>query len=170
MNARKLLILALALLMLGTIALAESAQDVGSQCTDFELTTLTGETFRLSDCRGKVVFINIWATWCPPCVSEMPEIDRLAAAYPDELVVLGVSVDDRMSTVKEFIAEKGYSYAIAMDDASYTVANKLFPTYAIPNSIFIDPNGIVTSIEAGAADYATLERRFLDAKLHAELN
>lgn len=170
MNARKLMILALALMLLGAMALAESAQDVGSLCPDFELTTLTGETFRLSECRGKVVFINIWATWCPPCVSEMPEINRLAADHADELVVLGVSVDDRVSTVEEFIAEKGFSYLIAMDDANYTIANRLFPTYAIPNSIFIDPNGVVTSIEAGAADYATLERRFLDAKVHAELN
>lgn len=170
MNARKLMILALALLMVGVSSLAEAAPDVGSFCPDFELTTLKGETFRLSENRGKVVFINIWATWCPPCVSEMPEIEKLANAHADELVVLGVSVDDRVSTVEEFLAEKGYTYTIAMDDANYTVANRLFPTYAIPNSIFIDPKGVVTSIEAGAASYATMERRFLDAKLHAELN
>ena len=164
---KRIAIIALLLILtLAAAALAESP-DVGDVCPDFELTTVTGESFRLSEQRGKVVFINIWASWCPPCVAEMPEIDALAKAYPDELSVIGVSVDDRMSDVKAFIAEQGFSYPIAMDDANYTVANKLFPTYAVPNSIFIDPNGVVFSIEPGMADYATMEQRFLGAKAHA---
>ena len=167
MKLRNLLLVTLALLLIGTLALAEAAgAQVGDECPDFELTTLTGDTFRLSDCRGKAVFINIWATWCPPCRAEMGDIDRLAATYPDELAVIGVSIDELKSTVEDFIAENGYSYPIAMDDAGYTVSMKIFPSYYIPNSIFIDPNGVVTSIESGSADYDTLEQRFQDALAH----
>ena len=167
MKLRKLFFLTLALLLIGALALAEgSGAQVGDECPDFELTTLSGDTFKLSECRGKVVFINVWATWCPPCRAEMGDIDRLAAAYPDELAVIGVSIDELKSTVDAFIAENGYSYPVAMDDAGYTVSMKIFPSYYIPNSIFIDPNGVVTSIEAGSADYDTLEQRFKDALAH----
>lgn len=167
MKLRRILSLALALLLIGAMALAEGGVQKGDECPDFELTTLAGETFRLSEQRGKVVFINIWATWCPPCAAEMPDIDRLAASHPDDLAVIGVSVDDLESTVRDFIEEKGYAYPIAMDDAKYTVARELFPTMYIPNSIFIAPNGVVTSIEAGQATYAMLEQRFADAQANA---
>ena len=155
----------LALLLLGAAALAEAPR-VGDVCPDFELTTLDGGTFRLSDCRGKVVFVNIWATWCPPCVMEMPEIQRLAEAYPDRLAVIGVSVDELEETARDFVTRLGYTYPFAMDDADHTVALKLFPTFSIPNSIFIDPQGVVTSVKAGAASYFILENRFRDAWEH----
>ena len=140
--------------------------DVGDVCPDFELETLDGETFRLSDYRGKVVFVNLWATWCPPCVGEMPEIEALSQAYPDDLVVLGVSLDESEEDVRAFVEENGYTYRLAMDSDGL-VGWKIFPTFSIPNSVFIDPNGIVTSIEVGAAPYAVMEGRFEDALANA---
>ncbi len=143
-----LFILTLALMQTcASPALAETS--VGDVCPDFSLNTLSGGTFRLSDYRGKVVFINIWATWCPPCVSEMPDIQRLQENHGD-LKVLGVSVDDSASIARSFIQKNGYTYTMAMDDAHYTVTEGIFPTYYIPNSIFIDPNGVVTYIGSGS--------------------
>lgn len=118
--------------------------------------------FDLYENRGKVVFINIWATWCPPCVEEMPDIQALSEAYPDDLVVLGVSVDENEALPKDFVEKQGYTYNFALD-ATGLVSGLIFPSMYIPNSIFIAPNGVVTSIESGAADYETMEQRFLEA-------
>ena len=155
MKTTVLLVLTLTLVQIcASAAFAEAS--VGEVCPDFSLTTLSGETFRLSDYRGKVVFINIWATWCGPCVSEMPDIQRLKDTYSD-LVVLGVSVDDAASIARNFIQKNGYTYTMAMDDNYYTVTGRIFPTYYIPNSIFIDPNGIVTYLASGSMSYNLME-------------
>ena len=165
MKVTVLLVLVLALVQIcASQALAEAS--VGDTCPDFSLTTLSGGTFRLSDHRGKVVFINIWATWCPPCVGEMPDIQRLKDTYSD-LVVLGVSVDDSASTARSFIQKNGYTYTMAMDDQYYTVSGRIFPTYAIPNSIFIDPNGVITYLNAGSMSYSRMESLYLSAKANA---
>ena len=153
------LALMLALCFAARAETAEAAK-VGGLAPDFEVETLDGEVFRLSDCRGKVVFLNIWATWCPPCVSEMLDIQALFEAYPDDLVVIGVSVDGTREEVEGFVAENEYTYTFAMDD-NYIVSGLLYPTYYIPNSIFIDPDGIIVSMDVGASDYNTLEARFL---------
>ncbi len=161
-----LLVLMLTLVQICTSpAIAETS--VGEVCPDFTLTTLSGGTFRLSDYRGKVVFINIWATWCPPCVSEMPDIQRLKETYSD-LVVLGVSVDDKASIARNFAQKNGYTYTMAMDDDRYTVTGRIFPSYYIPNSIFIDPNGVVTYRDFGSMSYDRMESLYLNAKANAK--
>ena len=160
---RRFLMMVLALVVaLACAAHAETAApaQVGALAPDFEVETLGGEPFRLSDCRGKVVLLNIWATWCPPCVSEMPDIQALSEAYPEDLVVIGVSVDESRDEVEAFIAENGYTYNFAMDPG-FQISGMLYPTYYIPNSVFIDPKGIVASIDVGAANYNALEARFL---------
>jgi thiol-disulfide isomerase/thioredoxin len=117
MRILKVLCLALALMLCGA-ALAEGAPtpaEVGAE-VDFTLKTLDGEEFRLSENRGKVVYLNIWATWCPPCVAEIPDIQKLAEAHPDELIVVGASVDETSDVVADFIEEKGLTYLIGMDE------------------------------------------------------
>lgn len=160
-----LFVLMLALVQFcASAAFAETS--VGEVCPDFSLTTLSGGTFRLSDYRGKVVFINIWATWCGPCVGEMPDIQRLQETYSD-LVILGVSVDDDASIARSFAQEHGYTYTMAMDDDNYTVTGRIFPTSYIPNSIFIDPNGVVTYLDFGSMSYDRMESLYLNAKANA---
>ena len=153
------------MLMLCAAALAETTTaEVGKPAPDFEVQTLDGETFRLSDCRGKVVFLNIWATWCPPCVAEMPDIQALSEAHPEDLVVIGVSMEPEQD-VRSFVEENGYTYKFAIDDGN--IGGLLYPTYYIPNSIFIDPNGVITFMDAGGADYETMEARYSDALANA---
>jgi len=164
MKIVKVLAMLLALMMIGSAAFAQSLNiaQVGAPALDFELKMIDGETFKLSDHLGKVVFLNIWATWCGPCVMEMPDIEKLANTYPDDLVVLGVSCDESEDAVKAFVEEQGYTYNFAWD-GTYLVSGLLYPSYAIPNSIFIAPDGTITSMELGAANYETLEQRYLDA-------
>ncbi len=97
----------------------------------------------------------------------MPDIQQLQETYSD-LVVLGVSVDDNASIARNFIQKNGYTYTMAMDDDFYTVTGSIFPTYYIPNSIFIDPNGVVTYLDAGSMSYAYMESLYLSAKANAK--
>jgi len=157
---KKLLILLLALLCIPTMAFAVSPSIpmVGAEAPDFEITLLNGETFRLSEQRGKVVLINIWATWCGPCVSEMPDINQLAMDYADNLVVIGVNCGESEQTIADFVAQNGYSYLFAAD-TDYYISSVLYPTTGIPYTIVVDANGIITQLHlgGGAGMYEVLE-------------
>lgn len=161
---RLIKIVAVLLVLVSGCAFAEGVVPVkvGMEAPDFELTTLDGQTFVLSENRGKVVLLNIWATWCPPCVSEMPDIQKLADAHPDELIVLGVSVDDGAEEVAAFVEAHGLTYRFAMDE-DYRLSCSLYPTDFIPLSVFIDPNGVIAHLDVGIATYAQLEYRFQKA-------
>lgn len=84
---------------------------------DFELTTLDGERVRLSDLRGKTVFLNFWATWCPPCVEEMPSLRRLyerLSGHPD-FVFLAVSTDEEWAAVRRFFEREPAPFSVLLD-------------------------------------------------------
>ncbi|MBP6440576.1 MAG: TlpA family protein disulfide reductase, partial [Caldilineaceae bacterium] len=86
---------------------------------DFTLTTLAGEPVTLSDYRGKWVLLNFWATWCPPCVEEMPYLNQLAAER--DLVVLGVNFNEDRERVAQFVAEKGIDFPILLEPDDITL-------------------------------------------------
>jgi len=163
---KKFLILLLALLGVPTIALAASLPIpmVGMEAPDFEVTLLNGEPFRLSEQRGKVVLINIWAIWCGPCVMEMPDIDRLAKDYAEDLVVIGINCGEPEQTVADFVTENGYSYLFAAD-TDYYISGMLYPTNAIPYTIVVDADGFITQLHRGGGMgmYEVLEGYILEA-------
>jgi len=148
-------------LFLSSVALGAAAK-IGEEAPDFKLLMLSGDTFRLSEQRGKVVYLNLWATWCPPCVAEMGDIQKLYEAHPDDLYVIGASVDEDSGTVKKFLDENGYSYPVGMD-ADYTLVSTLYPSQYIPLSVFISPNGIVTYMDVGVLTYELMEALYQDA-------
>ena len=154
-------LIAALLALMSLTALAEAAE-VGKPAPDFELQTLAGETFKLSEQAGKVVFLNLWATWCPPCVGEIPDIQKLADAHPDDLVVIGASVDRNVEDVKAFVEENKLTYPIAMDEDFNLIAN-LYPSQYIPMSVFITPDGVVTYMDATALPYETMEALYQEA-------
>ena len=76
----------------------------GVEASDFEVTLSDGTTaFKLSDQRGKAVLINLWATWCPPCVAEMPDLQKLSEDYAGSLVVLGINIGDNPEKATAYI-------------------------------------------------------------------
>lgn len=155
---KKILVWLMVLICLPTLALASSLPTIGMEAPDFEVQLTNGEMFRLSDQRGKVVLINIWATWCPPCVAEMPDIDQLAKDYAEELVVIGINCGEPEQTVIDYVAEHGYSYLFAAD-TDYYISGMLYPTTAIPYTIVIDANGVITQLHRGGGEgmYPVLE-------------
>jgi thiol-disulfide isomerase/thioredoxin len=89
---------------------------IGDLAPDFVLPRLDGKVQKLSNYRGSVVVVNLWATWCPPCIEEMPLLDRLAADYAGRGVVfLGVAGDEDRAAVERFVHEKSPAFVVLLD-------------------------------------------------------
>lgn len=118
---------------------------------DFTLTALDGEPFTLSDHRGEVVVLNFWATWCMPCIAEMPELDALQRELGDEGVqVVGVSQDTGgADEIRPFAAELGVSYPL-LPDPAFVVASRYGGIAALPTTIFVARDGTIAREEVGA--------------------
>ena len=110
---------------------------------DFTLMNMQGEPVSLSQYRGKVVILNLWATWCPPCREEMPSMEGLYQKYKDQgLVILAVSADENgKKAVSQFLQRTPYSFPILLDSDS--VVQNAYGVFRFPESFIIDRNGIV---------------------------
>ena len=147
---------------LGVASASATPVQVGQSASDFTATLLDGSTFQLSDCLGKVVIVNVWATWCGPCTGEIPDLQKLSEAYPDTLVVLGLNNLEDEQTVSRFVSDYGLTYPQALDEAG-SLINSIFPTQYIPYSIVIDPTGVVTQAESGSQSYDVFQSWYEDA-------
>ena len=116
---------------------------------DFKLIDLNGKEVSLSDYKGKKVFLNFWASWCPPCISEMPDIEKLYNETKDsDLVILAVNLGEDKATVKDFSDTNKYNFKILLDtDQS---VGKQYNITAIPTSYFIDKEGNIVSTVKGS--------------------
>lgn len=123
----------------------------------FELKDPDGAPVRLADLRGRFVLLNFWATWCPPCVKEMPSMERLAGEMADApFTVLGISLDaEGAAKVKPFLARIGVTFPIALDPES-EVADA-YGANDLPSTFFIDPKGRVVLAAKGERDWADPE-------------
>lgn len=119
---------------------------------DFTLVDLEGNKVSLSDFKGKKVFLNFWATWCPPCKSEMPEIEKVYQETKDsDLVILAVEIGEPLDTVKTFIDDNNYNFKVLLDSDQAVATN--YGISAIPTSFFIDEQGNIVSKKIGAMTY-----------------
>jgi peroxiredoxin len=114
-----------------------------SRAPDFELVTLDGTTARLSDLRGKVVLLNFWATWCPPCKAEMPDQEALYREYgpSQDFLVVGINYEEDAPPVGAFIRERGLTFPVWLDRKG-EVAAKL-GVRGLPVSFIIDREGLI---------------------------
>lgn len=122
----------------------------GDAYRDFTAVLADGSDFKLSGQEGKVILLNFWATWCGPCVKEMPAFTRLTEAYGDDLCLVAVNCGEKEDTVQDFLAENGYSFPVALDPDDEISA--LYPTDGIPYTVIIAQDGTVSSIHLGATD------------------
>jgi len=123
----------------------------GKLAPDFEVSTLTGERVRLSDFRGRAVFLNFWASWCGPCRVEMPDIQALLDDHAaDGLVVLALNNGEPFKPANQFVDDLGLRFTAIGLDPSRQVIDR-YRVRAMPTSIFIDPDGVITKIHAGLA-------------------
>ena len=131
----------------------------GKLAPDFSLTLFDGRTVRLSDFRGKVVFLNFWASWCPPCREEAPLLEQAWRRYRNEGVIfLGVDIQDTEEAARRFIQDFGITYMNGQDPRNRIAID--YGVYGIPETYFIDKEGRITYKHIGA-----LERETILAKL-----
>ena len=142
-------------------AAAPSGADVGEALPDFQITCLDGSTFRLSEQCGKVVVLNLWATWCTPCVEELPNFDRLLQERPSEVAVLAIHSPPVTTDVAAYLAAYSYSLPFAVDESG-EVSGLLGASTVLPQTIILDSNGVVTYNQSGALTYEAL-LAFVDA-------
>ncbi len=150
----------------GTIGLKGSelapAPEIGHLAPDFTLVDLKGNEVALSDFRGKTVFINFWATWCPPCRAEMPEIEAVHQEYKDKgVVVIGVDISEPESTVRQYIQQGGFSWTIVLDGTGEVARD--YQIAAIPTSFFLDSEGIIRAVKIGAMTKRAMEAKLAEA-------
>jgi len=104
---------------------------------DFSLTNIDNERFKLSDSSGKVIILNFFATWCPPCRKEMPDFNEIAAQYADKVKIIGINVgNEDIDRVREFVERNGLKFTIAIDEGKVTALYG--PINAIPVTVIID--------------------------------
>lgn len=142
---------------------SNKAESNKTPAIDFELKDQYGKTHKLSDYKGKVVFLNFWATWCPPCKMEMPDIQKIYEKYEkqgekSEVIVLSVAAPNTQDEkdvegIKAFLEENGYTYPVLMDDGGYTFG--AYRISSLPTTFMIDKEGNVFGyVQGGLAQEA----------------
>jgi peroxiredoxin len=129
---------------------------VGKTAPDFTFTTAEGKSRTLSSYRGKPVALHFWATWCGPCIRELPLIASLSTAKAQDLTVLAVNCAEPDQTVSSFLAKRQLKLNVIMD-RDYAIS-RLYAIDAIPQTYMIDAEGIIRSIQVGAYTQRGLNR------------
>jgi len=123
---------------------------------NFTLKNLSDESVDLEDYRGKVVFLNFWATWCGPCKYEIPSMQELYDVYKDDgLEIVAVNLAERKSTVAKFVDEYEMTFPVLLDERSSV--GSIYGARSIPTSYIIDRNGNILSMFVGAREWDTPE-------------
>lgn len=123
----------------------------GRFAPDFTLTDLDGNQVTLSEQRGKKVVLNFWATWCPPCRAEMPDLERLARDHQSTLTVLLVDLEEGEAQIRPFLDDIGVTL-VPLLDVDAEVAT-MYRVAALPTSLIIDEEGVIQEVQAGAVTY-----------------
>ncbi|MBT8182240.1 MAG: TlpA family protein disulfide reductase [Eudoraea sp.] len=143
------------------VPVAERTQKV-LEDYDFKLVDTKGNRVNLIDYKGQVVFINFWATWCPPCVAEMPDLQLLYNAYGEKVAFLFIA-RDKEERVSNFLVKKNYDLPVYFESG---FTPKPLYSAALPTTFIIDKEGNIVVAETGSADWnAESVRNLLDGLL-----
>lgn len=128
---------------------------IGDAVPDFELLGSDGKLYRLSDFRGNLILLNFWATWCPPCLEEMPSMEGLNQRFKAKsFMIIAASVDESIQTLDTFFSKIGRkpSFLVLMDNYR-DISLKIFGTEKFPESFLISPEGRLLERYVGARDW-----------------
>lgn len=126
--------------------------EIGKKAPNFTLESLDGKKVSLAELKGKKVLINFWATWCPYCVQEMPDLNKLYVENKNnDLVVLAVDIGETKETVNDYIKDKNYEFEVLLDKDG-KVANQ-YMVRGIPTSYLIDKDGKIKNIQMNMMKY-----------------
>jgi cytochrome c biogenesis protein CcmG/thiol:disulfide interchange protein DsbE len=137
---------------LGLMACTAAGARPGHRAPDFSVTTISGQHVSLATYRGKVLVLNFWATWCPPCIEETPSLNAMAQQLAGTSVrVLGISVDSDPDIYRRFLAQYKITFPTALDP-DYSIPHR-YSTVKIPETYIINQRGIVTRKIVSASDW-----------------
>jgi thiol-disulfide isomerase/thioredoxin len=137
----------------------EDAQAAGKPAKlDFTLKDMHGVDVHLESFKGKVILLNFWATWCGPCRAEIPSLVELQEQYRDDLVVLGLSVDDTAEKLLPYAAEFKMNYPVLVGNGREDVQEAFGPLFGIPVSVIIGRDGVIAKKHSGIATKEQIER------------
>jgi peroxiredoxin len=128
---------------------------VGNQAPDFTGTTIDGETVQLSELKGKTVLVNVFASWCAPCIIETPHLVEAFNASNEDIVFIGVNLQESEAAVAGYQDEFNVTYPLVLDPKSEIL--NIYKPIGLPTSWFIDPDGIVRYVHAGAMTLDLIE-------------
>ena len=140
------------------------ARTIGSMAPGFELYDTGGNSINLADYRGKWVILNFWATWCPPCLAELPTLIKFYdKADKDEIILLGINATsteksagggDVRSYVSTFVEEKGITFPVLFDSCedARSCVSTVYGAGNLPSTVVISPEGIITKVKTGVVD------------------
>lgn len=155
-SMRKLVLAAVAMSLNAALCLSckkNPGPRVGQAVPDFVLPDLEGKPHDLADFRGRVVVLNFWATWCPPCIDEMPSLERLHDALDDKgVAVLAVSVDERFSDIEKFVNQYHLTLTVLHDEGKKV--SRKYQTFKYPETYILDREGILKSKVVGPRDWS----------------
>jgi cytochrome c biogenesis protein CcmG, thiol:disulfide interchange protein DsbE len=166
MKADRVLLGALAVLFLGfTFVIHDLFEqrivEAGDTAPDFAVTTESGRRLTREDFGGKLLVLNFWATWCPPCIEEMPSLNQFAQKLaPEGVVVLGVSIDKNENSYKRFLQQRRLNFQVARD-ANADIPTQ-YGTFKWPETYVINRSGKVVQKHIGPKDW-------MDPKLVSEI-
>lgn len=127
---------------------------VGVKAPDFELVNLNGEKVKLSDFHGEKVMLNFWATWCPPCKEEIPDMEKFYAAHGDEINILAVNLDPE-NDVEGFLKKMNATFPVVIDEGRQAMSK--YDVLTIPTTFFIDEEGIIRKKHLGAMTFEMMK-------------
>ncbi|MFA6013767.1 MAG: TlpA disulfide reductase family protein [Gallionellaceae bacterium] len=132
----------------------------------FTMKDMQGNTLKIADYKGKWVLVNFWATWCPPCEQETPDLVALHNARKDkDLVVIGVALDSKPAGIKQFAEKHSISYPLVY--GSYTMAEyQVGPVEALPTTFLYDPTGKLVSYQEGLVTAKDIETYIMLKEKH----
>ncbi|MFQ5879659.1 MAG: TlpA family protein disulfide reductase [Dehalococcoidia bacterium] len=147
------------------VAVTSVGPEEGKLAQDFEFSDMEGNRLKLSDFRGRPVFLNFWASWCGPCRQEMPDIQELQNRHQDEgLVILSLNRGESLKKAQDFLENIGVNLTVEGMDPSQKVYREYlaFPIEFMPTSVFIDEDGIISVYHAGLATLDQMEEFFAE--------
>lgn len=133
----------------------DSGVTVGKRLPEFTLSTLDGKMTKVSPAAQQVTILNFWATWCPPCRQEMPELEKFAQQYSGKVSFYAINIQEPAATVNEFLTHNKYTMNVLSDKTGEVSKN--FRINSIPTTLVIDKQGIIKYRKSGPVTVAELE-------------